>query len=243
MLVSNENFVRSNFVAAPAVQSSAKYPAVFSLLIERNDTRIENDHSSALSFNALGMFGNFDTINFIESSLPVYAAQNDSELITDDTKILYKSTEISRYSSAVIVKQKSKNIEYDFSKSIKIEYNKNSKNINNLAFKNYVNLIINQQSENDFQSFYLNSSASVHNKVYDRKITPFQLHISQKDGQFFVSLTGYVFDLTNSLKMRDIASSIFEKFGIKNSILYVNAKNMTKAYYFIREENHGSGAR
>ena len=243
MLISNENFVQSNFVAAPTVQNSAKHSTAFSLLIERNEVRIENDQSSALSFNALGMFGNFDTVNFIESLPPVYMTQNNTDLINDDTQILYKSSEISHCSTAVVLQRKTENIKYNFAKSI-IEYAKNLKNTNNLTFQNYFNSSINQRYETGFRSVFFNFSAPIHShKVQERAINPFNLHVMQKDGQFFVSLTGYVFDLTNSLKMRDIASSIFEKFGIKNSILYVNTKNVTKAYYFIREENHGSGTR
>jgi hypothetical protein len=243
MLISNENFVRPNFVAAPAVQNSAKRSTTFSLLIERNEVQIENDQSSALSFNALGMFGNFDSINFIESSPPVYAEKNNADFTAKNTQILYKSSGISQYPNAAIAKQKSQSVKYNFSK-LTIEYAKNLKNINNLIFKNYINSSINQRSVANFRSVYLSSFVYIHNhEVHERLINPFQLNILHKGGQFFVSLTGSVFDLTNSLKMRGVASSILEKFGIKNGILYINAINVTKAYYFIREENHGSGTR
>ena len=243
MLISNENFVRSNFVATQTEQTSAKYPIAFSLLLEQNEIRIENDQSSALSFNALGMFGNFDTIKFIESSPSLHTAQNDTDFITDNSQTLYKPREANQYLNTVIVKQKLQNLEYNLSNSI-IEYAKNSKNPNNLTFKNYSNSSVIQRFETGFRSVGVNSSISVYSdKMPEQEIKSFQLHISQKDSQFFVSLTGFVFDLTNSLKMRDIASSILEKFGIKNGILYINAINVTKAYYFIREENHGSGTR
>lgn len=243
MLISSGSLVLSNFINAPLRSFSTVPSTRFADLLESREVSVEPYQTSALSFYALGMFGNFESVNFIALPTSVEAPQASNNAPPNDQQATHKKCEFKQNLSGAETKMRVSADGY----ILPYLPNNHQKNLTNLVSQAQHNVnIIGKNVFNTSEKLEINfkeSKITNIRRAYERKLDPLQVHASQSGGQTIISLTGTIFDLTKSLKMRDISSKILAEFGIKNSVLYINANNVTKACYSIREENHGSGAR
>lgn len=243
MLISSDNLTRSHVAGVPLKSLSAIPLSGFAELLEPSKAKVEPYQNSALSFDALGMFGKFKSVNFIKSSEIAGFLQTLDNITPDQHQDIHGKNEFKQNSSRIGI-QRQALVENHASLHFMTYHQKKSTNLT--PQNHYVSKTIVENTYNASEKFETglrqSKSANTH-KAYERNLDQFRICVSQSGDHTIVSLTGIIFDLTESLKLRHISSKLFAEIGIKNGILYVNAKKVTEAYYFMREENHGSGAR
>ena len=243
MLISSDNLTRYHVVGVPLKSSSTISSTGFAELLELSKARVEPYQSSALSFDALGMFGNFNSINFVMPPVIMGSLQTSNDITPDQYQIIHGKNEFTQNSSGIGV-QRQALVENHVSLHLMTYHQKDSTNLTSQNHYIAKAIVANAYKASEKFETVLKRSRPINmHQACERKLDQIRVCISQRGDQTIVSLTGAIFDLTKSLKLRHVSSKLFAEFGIKNGILYVNAKNVTEAYYFMREENHGSGAR